>query len=76
MEVRLGQNQVKSRRARAAVARMCVDSSAIAIAFEGDLKAAETHLVMLPYAGSVPGMNEPRRLAAPKATSSRLGEMV
>ena len=53
-----------------------MESSAIAIALEGDLKAAETHLVMLPYAGRVPGINEPRRLAAPNATSSRLGEMV
>jgi hypothetical protein len=31
------------------------------------------YLVIEPYAGSVPGMNDPARLAAPSATSSRLG---
>lgn len=34
-----------------------------------------TYRVIEPYAGSVPGMNEPTRLPAPSATSSRFGLM-
>lgn len=34
-----------------------------------------THLVIDPYAGSIPGTNDAPRLAAPSATNSRLGEM-
>ena len=33
----------------------------------------EIHLVIDPKAGRVPGMNDPTKFAAPRATSSRLG---
>ena len=35
-----------------------------------------THLVIEPYAGSVPGTNAPMMLPAPSATSSRFGLML
>jgi len=48
-------------------------SSKLAIEYAKLRFYESSHLVIEPKAGNVPGTNEPARLAAPRATSSRFG---